>query len=226
MKLSRIFCSFLLVNLLTACTYDSNNKVNFQLKYRQSTPSCEAMRDRLMLYLSGFRTKDKIAISADNFADREVVLLGADCTANAWQVNFDGEVKAGDTLHFELGVPFHLNHNNPLTAQAPLNVSEMFWSWQLGHKFLRYDGDDGFSFHLGSTGCQSASRLRPATKPCRYPNRFQFKVVNYQLNKPIVFDLDRLLAGVDKGESCMSDNANTVCQVLFANLTKDLFYQE
>ena len=179
-----------------------------------------------MLYLSGFKTDKKLVISPTDFADEEVVLLGADCSINAWQVSFDGKVNAGDTLYFELGVPFHLNHNNPLTAKAPLNVSEMFWSWQLGHKFLRYDGDDGFSFHLGSTGCKSASRLRPATEACRYPNTFQFKVDNYRPDKSIVFDLDALLLGVDKRESCMSDNANKVCQSLFSNLTKELFYQE
>lgn len=179
-----------------------------------------------MLYLSGFKTNKKLVITATDFADEEVALLGADCTVEAWQVTFDDEIHAGDTLYFDLGVPFHLNHNNPLTAKVPLNVSEMFWSWQLGHKFLRYDGDDGFSFHLGSTGCKSASRLRPATETCRYPNKFQFKVVNYQPNKPIVFDLDALLSGVDLRESCMSDNANTVCQGLFSNLTKELFYQE
>ena len=38
-------------------------------------------------------------------------------------------------------MPWQLNHQNPLTASSPLNISEMFWSWQLGHKFLRFDSN-------------------------------------------------------------------------------------
>ena len=224
--MTRVFCSFLLVNLLTACSYELNKNVNFQLKYGKSIQDCRALEGNIMLYLSGFKSEQNLSLQTSQFASEEVVLLGADCSENAWQISLEQGIKSGDTLYFELGVPFHLNHNNPLTAQQPLNVSEMFWSWQLGHKFLRYDGEDGFSFHLGSTGCKSASKLRPATQACTYPNKFQFKVENYQVNKPIVFDLDRLLSGVDTSQSCMSDQSNPSCQTLFKNLTQPLFYQE
>lgn len=224
--MSRIFCSFLLVVLLSACTYELNKNVNFQLKYQGRVLDCEELKDSVLFYLSGFTNGNKLTLIPNEFASEEVALLAADCSNNAWQVVFEKGIAAGDTIYFELGVPFHLNHNNPLTAQAPLNVSEMFWSWQLGHKFFRLDTQDGFSFHLGSTGCKSASRLRPATAPCSYPNKFKFEVKNYQPGRPILFDLDALLAGVNQEQSCMSDQANPTCQALFNNLRTALFYQE
>lgn len=184
------------------------------------------MKGNLMFYLSEFSTDEKQILQTTPFASKDVALLAADCSINSWQVRLEKGIKDGDTLTFKLGVPFHLNHNNPLTAEAPLNVSEMFWSWQLGHKFLRYDGDDGFSFHLGSTGCKSASRMRPANEECRYPNRYTFEVKNYQSDRPIVFDLDALLEGAEKSQSCMSDQSNPTCQALFKNLNTTLFYQE
>lgn len=91
-----------------------------------------------------------------------------------------GYVQAQDqftALEFKLGVPFTLNHNFPLRAETPLNNSSMFWSWQQGYKFLRIDvgsntndGGDSWSFHLGSTGCYSASSVRPPAEPCRQAN--------------------------------------------------------
>ncbi len=53
------------------------------------------------------------------------------------------------------------NHANPAAALAPLNVGSMFWTWQLGYKFLRLDvrrqdsDTSAWSLHLGSEGCQS-----------------------------------------------------------------------
>lgn len=222
----RIFCSFLLVNLLTACSYELNKNVNFKLNYQGSVQECEDLADGLMFYLSAFSTDKAQSLEPALYRSEQVALIGADCTDGAWQVALQQGVKEGETLHFELGVPFALNHANPLTAKAPLNVSEMFWSWQLGHKFLRLDQVNGFSFHLGSTGCSSPSKLRPATQACKYPNRYKFSIENYQVDKPVIFDLDALLNGVDKSQSCMSDNANPSCQSLYSNLTKKLFYQE
>ena len=65
-------------------------------------------------------------------------------------------------MRLTVGVPFELNHGNPLAAAAPLDRGEMFWNWQSGHKFLRADlavAGRQWSFHLGSTGCSSASAL-------------------------------------------------------------------
>ncbi|HSP98144.1 MAG TPA: MbnP family copper-binding protein, partial [Candidatus Dormibacteraeota bacterium] len=62
-----------------------------------------------------------------------------------------GTVPAGvyTGVTFDLGLPFELDHGNVATAPSPLNFSAMFWSWQLGYKFLRLDTAGGdFNFHL------------------------------------------------------------------------------
>jgi uncharacterized repeat protein (TIGR04052 family) len=82
-------------------------------------------------------------------------------------------------VRFTVGVPFELNHGNPLVAGAPLDRGEMFWNWQSGHKFLRADlavAGHEWSFHLGSTGCSSASALRPPAQPCMQPNEMHVEL--------------------------------------------------
>jgi hypothetical protein len=95
---------------------------------------------------------------------------GADTQRNT---SIRGTVEAGTYtgIRFTVGVPFSLNHANPLTAAAPLDRGEMFWTWQSGYKFLRAD-----AFHLGSTGCSSASALRPPQLPCAQPNRMRVEL--------------------------------------------------
>lgn len=42
-------------------------------------------------------------------------------------------------LKFTLGVPFDLNHSDATLAPSPLNLTGLWWNWQLGYKFLRLD---------------------------------------------------------------------------------------
>jgi len=78
------------------------------------------------------------------------------------------------TLSFNVGVPFAVNHQNPLLQESPLNDSSMFWVWRNGYKFIRWDmqseSGDSWSFHLGSVGCESAAMVRAPQKPCAQPN--------------------------------------------------------
>lgn len=96
-----------------------------------------------------------------------------------------GIVPVGDYkgLKFKLGVPFSLNHADATLAASPLNLTSLWWNWQLGYKFARIDlinshsmesslnpsSDDGssthkhetessigFPIHIGSTGCEMA----------------------------------------------------------------------
>lgn len=78
-------------------------------------------------------------------------------------------------LRFTLGVPFLKNHANPVSLPVPLNEPSMFWSWQRGHKFVRFDLIDEkrgqhWNFHLGSVGCDAESAMRSPTEPCQSPN--------------------------------------------------------
>lgn len=97
-----------------------------------------------------------------------------------WQLLFEQpqELSNFSQLRFTLGVPFSLNHQNPLLQKSPLNVPNMFWVWQTGHKFFRLDMEevnenskkDSWQFHLGSTGCKAPSALRAPKQPCENAN--------------------------------------------------------
>lgn len=101
------------------------------------------------------------------------------------------------TVEFELGVPFERNHANPLGAPAPLNVPSMFWTWQSGYKFMRLNLGTDWSFHLGSTGCVSASAVRPPGS-CAQPNMATIRLPAAAAFEGVVaVDLDALLAGID-----------------------------
>lgn len=52
-----------------------------------------------------------------------------------------GQVPAGHYtgVRFTLGIPFERNHGDPTVSPAPLNSTAMFWNWQGGYKFLKFD---------------------------------------------------------------------------------------
>lgn len=127
-------------------------------------------------------------------------------------------------VRFTVGVPFDLNHTNPLTAAPPLDRSELFWTWQSGHKFLRADLADGpreWSFHLGSTGCSSASALRPPSAQCARPNRIRVELKGADpLQKPIRLHLDVLIDAMQaaNGAICTGDyEHNAGCADAYAS---------
>ena len=213
------------MSFLFACQKPSTTKIEFVVKQHGVQQPCDE-RQNLMWFVSEFQSNSAISIKPSHFSSNSVALIGANCEESSWQVELMDDALDGERLSFAMAVPFNENHLNPLTAASPLNISEMFWSWQLGHKFFRYDGKNDFAFHLGSTGCKSASRLRAPAAPCAYPNRYQFELSQFDANKPIVLDLDRLFSEVDRSRSCMSEQANSTCQQLFANLTTKIFYQE
>lgn len=139
-------------------------------------------------------------------------------------------------LRFELGVPFETNHQNPLTQPSPLNISEMFWSWQMGHKFVRLDmltqsdalGTVSWSYHLGSIGCQSASKMRSPSEPCTQPNVTQHTLVDRAQSGGLRFDLSALLNNINPAEQrgCMFHHAHEVsCPVLTQNLQSNTVFK-
>lgn len=143
-------------------------------------------------------------------------------------------------LNFTLGVPFESNHANPLKQISPLNISSMFWSWQMGYKFMRIDlsaPDDKFSFHLGSVGCQSASRVRAPEMECENANRVPISIdiqpevlkVNQNIiHIDIAIQLDKLLydLAIKRTNACMFSGIDQVvqCQKLLNALSnKEVF---
>ena len=161
--------------------------------------------------------------------DAGIALVSWDgqCAGAQDNPRISGEVTGGDyaAVHFELGVPFERNHDNPLAAPPPLNVPTMFWTWQSGYKFLRLDVGTDWSFHLGSTGCVSASAVRPA-ESCARPNRATIRLpAAVAWNGTVVVDLDALLAGIDPGAAanCVDDfHAAAHCRRLLSRIGIDV----
>jgi len=131
-------------------------------------------------------------------------------------------------IRFVVGVPFALNHANPLTAAPPLDRTELFWTWQLGYKFLRVElAEDGreWAFHLGSTGCASASALRPPSAECAEPNRIAVEVRGIDpLREPVPLRLSELVQAMRAAdyEVCVGNYALVpACAAPFATTGLD-----
>jgi uncharacterized repeat protein (TIGR04052 family) len=144
-----------------------------------------------------------------------------------------GTVPAGAYrgVRFALGIPDALNHADATIAEAPLNVTGMYWSWRSGYKFFRFDvrtsRENGVApstwlVHLGSTGCTTAAG---GTYDCRHPNRPTIALQNFDWRSNVVVaDIGRLVAGADLtahsgGTQCMSDPSDDAeCTAPFAAL--------
>jgi uncharacterized repeat protein (TIGR04052 family) len=149
-----------------------------------------------------------------------------DVTGNQARATVTGTIAAPATrytgIRFTVGVPFELNHGNPLTAPAPLDRGDMLWAWQSGHKFLRVDlatdAHEG-SFHLGSTGCSSASALRPPQRACAQPNLIRVELAGDPIRATIRLRIDLLAAAMHAADfaTCTGDyRRDPACTAPFA----------
>jgi uncharacterized repeat protein (TIGR04052 family) len=109
-------------------------------------------------------------------------------------------------LRFTVGVPFRLNHLNPLTAGPPLDDPDMHWHWRSGYKFLRAGvrtENDGFWIHVGSAGCEGT--VGNITN-CRFPHRVEVELPDFVPGQSSVnIDLAQLLSGTDLDDKTASD---------------------
>jgi len=261
MKLSFIFNSFILL-LLSACSKSEQNQVlTFQTRFEQQNLSCDQTvkyndtwleLSQIQLYLSDFSIKSEqgewqtLTMTTSPYQTSNVALLGLSCGENKtgkdnWQVTFTDNVNLATAsgIRFKLGVPFELNHLNPLTQPSPLNVSSMFWGWQTGHKFMRLEmltkqmttvktseqqQQGNWLFHLGSTGCSAPSVVRAPKQACKYANvvDVELALVQQSNNKQtiVTIDLSRLLSGISltAEQSCQSARSDKSCQQLFQRL--------
>jgi uncharacterized repeat protein (TIGR04052 family) len=130
-----------------------------------------------------------------------------------------GTVPAGDYqgVQFTVGVPFALNHADPTVAPAPLNNTAMFWNWQGGYKFVKFDtassgqsrptqgageahgaaAASGFSVHLGSTVCAAPSRTQ-APSACQNANRLVVRFDRFDVARgTVVADMGAVLGAAN-----------------------------
>lgn len=126
-------------------------------------------------------------------------------------------------LRFTVGVPFALNHENPLLAEAPLDDSAMHWHWRSGYKFVRAGvatDNDGFWMHLGSTGCEGTVQN---ISGCESPNRVNVVLTDFVPDQDrVVVDLSALFSEIsfDDGvrSDCSSSPAELTCSRPFEAL--------
>ncbi len=142
----------------------------------------------------------RFAAAAPSQNERVALVDLADDSTTARHAAVQGSVAGGSRaysgIRLTIGVPFDLNHSNPLAAAAPLDRGEMFWNWQSGHKFLRADlAVDGheWAFHVGSTGCSSSSALRPPAQACAQPNQMRVELKGDPLRGVVRLRLDTLI---------------------------------
>jgi uncharacterized repeat protein (TIGR04052 family) len=125
-------------------------------------------------------------------------------------------------IKFGVGVPFELNHANPLTADAPLNSSGMQWNWQGGYKHMRIEGkfdSQPYVFHLGSTGCDGEPQSG-GTTACSNNNRPTITLTEFNPDmQAVVIDVQALTEDTeldaDGGAKCHSQMDNAVCSEQF-----------
>ncbi len=134
------------------------------------------------------------------------------------------------SLQFTLGVPFAKNHQDATAARPPLDSSGLWWNWNAGYRFIRIDGNttgqpNGFSFHVGSTGC-SASPLNPNDiTSCVNPNRAQVTLgfdpdtTKVRLDLKTLFDTSNLDGNApNTAAGCMAEVDDPDCAPLFKKL--------
>ncbi len=153
-------------------------------------------------------------------------------------------------LAFDVGVPFAVNHGDPTLMGSPLNLTAMFWNWQGGYKFVKLDlatagqpmaamqtASDhagggasnmarGWSLHLGSTGCASASKTTSPGAECANPNRMSIRFDRFDpAANVVVIDPAPVLAGAnvdvnapETSPGCMSFPGDADCLPVMTRL--------
>lgn len=145
-------------------------------------------------------------------------------------------------VEFTIGVPFELNHGDPTTASSPLNSTAMFWNWQGGYKFIKFDTTTtgvnaskpasgalgpvtGYSVHIGSTLCKATS-LTSAPSACANSNRVLVRFDRFDVAKgTVVVDIGAILANANvdvnapkTAAGCMSSPDDADCPPIMAAL--------
>lgn len=131
-----------------------------------------------------------------------------------------------DEFEFTIGVPAELNHENPLLAPPPRNLTAMHWHWRTGYKFLRAGVEtaaDTAWMHLGSARC---TRSAEGGFGCDGANRPRVRLRDFDLTSDVVVvDLARLFGptlGDGKPWKCESGAAEEdACRLAFAELGLD-----
>jgi len=138
-----------------------------------------------------------------------------------------------DGLRFKMGVPEALNHDDASTASGILGITQLFWSWRGGYKFLRIDSGNIMNnpavwrMHLGSTGCGDPNDpTTPPEQACTSPNRVSVEFDAFDVDaNTVIADFEALVDGAPLSTNqegtpagCMAEPTDSDCGPLFGNL--------
>ena len=130
-------------------------------------------------------------------------------------------------VSFTVGVPFERNHLDLTTQPPPLSITRMFWAWNTGHKFLRFDAKSStgknWVMHLGSTGCAPTGSATVVPTACAQANRTVVTLTGFNVDADaIIADAGQIFAGngvvPDSSQVCMSSPKSASCAPMFAKL--------
>ena len=206
------------------------------------TATAEGRLTDLRFFVSDVRLYDsdaravQLQLAADQrWQNRSVALIDLEDGSGACKNGTPGEnatlrgrVPRGDYrgISFDIGVPFELNHADPLTAEAPLDDSAMHWHWRSGYKFLRAGFENesrSHWLHLGSAACEGTIQ---AISHCRLPNRVTVMLGDWEPGSSLDIDLATLFnaffASKDTRSSCSSGPAEESCRYPYDVLGLDV----
>ncbi len=175
---------------------------------------------------------------SNDFQSRNAVLmdftnLSGDCQLSAKpdHTEITGTVSSHEgvvytSIEFKLGVPAELNHNDPATASAPLNNTEMHRDRTQGYVYARLslapESGGTWTFELASTGCSGDPELGESVS-CERSNRPVVRLNNLDIERDnIVLNIATLLATIDlEGDAnggCDASPSDPECSELFDKL--------
>jgi uncharacterized repeat protein (TIGR04052 family) len=147
----------------------------------------------------------------------------------------EGNVPAGEYagVEFTNGVPEDLNHIDPVTGPAPLQLdAALSWGWLTGFKFFiaevhqtmdpsAKDADGGVVpggaglLHVGSTACK-------ANEGCLHANRNRVRLMDFNPDKDvIVADFGNVFSNTDLSHDSQCHSSGMACSALFKQVGLD-----
>ncbi len=145
-----------------------------------------------------------------------------------------GHVPSGEYtgIRFRVGVPFELNHGDPTSAPAPLDLTAMYWGWGEGFMFFQAvtsttpqtgEKANAYALAIASMGCEGDPRHGEVVA-CDLPNRPEIELTSFdRATQAIVLDLPTLFEGTKllTEHGCSSGPKNEQCVPLFTRFGLD-----
>jgi len=209
-------------------------KIEFQVFFQGSPASCQELETaginitdfRMFLdQLKFFSSRAAIAQHSTSQIQYLDFIQGGCSDQNLVQslsILESKNIQATDVF-FQIGVPNQLNHQNPVKAETPLNISTMHWQWLSGYKFLRLEFQKGKRlnrFHLGSWGC---SGKLPNDVLCKQPNLIPILLKDFNLDTSVVEVHVDVLLNVESESLCMGDPNDNACNTWVGALKNNVF---